>query len=127
MAGYRKEKLEALIKREVGNLLLKEIKDQRIGFVSISRVELSKDYSVAEVYYSVLGDEKQRKNAEFGLASAKGFIRKSIGKQLKMRTLPDIVFKYDDSIESGVGLVNLIEKVNKESSSFDDESDDSAE
>lgn len=121
LSSYRKEKLEELIKRLVADLLLKEIKDSRIGFISISRVEISKDYSSANVFFSVLGSEKNIKDSFFGLESAKGFIRKKIGKSLKLRHIPDLKFVYDDSVAEGVNLVNLIDKVNAPKADSPDE------
>jgi len=121
LSSYRKEKLEELIKRLVAGLLLKEIKDSRIGFISISRVEISKDYSSANVFFSVLGSEKNIKDSFFGLESAKGFIRKKIGKSLKLRHIPDLKFVYDDSVAEGVNLVNLIDKVNAPKADSPDE------
>lgn len=121
LSSYRKEKLEELIKRLVADLLLKEIKDSRIGFISISRVEISKDYSSANVFFSVLGSEKNIKDSFFGLESAKGFIRKKIGKSLKLRYIPDLKFVYDDSVAEGVNLVNLIDKVNAPKADSPDE------
>ena len=105
----------------VADLLLKEIKDSRIGFISISRVEISRDYSSADVYFSVLGSEKDIKDSFFGLESAKGFIRKKIGKSLKLRHIPDLKFVYDDSVAEGVDLVNLIDKVNAPKTDSQDE------
>jgi ribosome-binding factor A len=125
MAGFRKQKIEEIIKRCVGDLILKEIKDQRVGFVSISKVELSRDMETAVVYYSVLGGDKDQRNADFGLNSAKSFIRKKLGKQLQIRKLPQLVFKYDDSIEGSVDIVHLIEEVNKKSDN--NEGDDQSE
>jgi ribosome-binding factor A len=121
VSSHRKEKLEELVKRLIGDLLLKDIKDSRIGFVSISKVKLSRDYGIADVYFSVLGENKAIKDTFFGLESAKGYIRKKIGKSLQLRHIPDIKFIYDDSVAEGVDLVNLIDRVNAEISNDPDE------
>lgn len=120
MSSFRKKKLEELIKRIIGDALIKEIKDPRIGFVTISRVELTKDLALAKVYFSVIGDDKQKKKSVDGLNAAKGFIRFQLGKNLKLRSVPDVKFYLDESIESGVNLVDLIHKA-----SSDKESDES--
>ena len=118
MAGYRKERLEELIKRVIGDLLLKEVKDPRIGFASIFRVEASRDYSVADVFVSVIGDNDQKRKTVAGLNSAAGFIRSKVGKEIKMRVAPELKFHLDDSIEKGVGMVNLLDKLADETKSL---------
>jgi ribosome-binding factor A len=111
MAGFRKEKVEALMKRVIGDALLAEVKDPRIGFASVFRVEVSRDYSVADVFISVIGTKDQKEKAIKGLTSACGFIRSKVGKEMKMRFAPELKFHVDDSIEKGVGMVNLIGKL----------------
>ncbi|MEW6525268.1 MAG: 30S ribosome-binding factor RbfA [Spirochaetota bacterium] len=114
--GFRKQKLETQIKKLVGTLIVTEIKDPRIGFVTVTNVELSKDYAYADVYVSVLGDENTKKKSLAGLQSARGFIQFRVGKALSIRTIPEIRFHLDTSIEEGVDMVNLLEKLEKESS-----------
>lgn len=111
MAGMRKKRLEEQVKRIIGDTLLKEVKDPRIGFVSVYSVSLDDDYTTAVVNISVLGDEKQKKKSIAGLNAAKGYIRSFLGKQLQTRFVPDLIFKLDTTIEDGVNLVNLIEEV----------------
>ncbi|MEJ5361029.1 MAG: 30S ribosome-binding factor RbfA [Spirochaetota bacterium] len=114
--GFRKQKLETQIKKLVGTLIVTEIKDPRIGFVTVTNVELSKDYAYADVYVSVLGDDNTKKKSLAGLQSARGFIQFRVGKALSIRTIPEIRFHLDTSIEEGVDMVNLLEKLEKESS-----------
>lgn len=114
--GFRKQKLETQIKKLVGTLIVTEIKDPRIGFVTVTNVELSKDYAYADVYVSVLGDDNDKKKTLTGLQSARGFIQFRVGKALSIRTIPEIRFHLDTSIEKGVEMVHLLEKLEKESS-----------
>lgn len=114
--SFRKQKLETQIKKLVGTLIVTEIKDPRIGFVTVTNVELSKDYAYADVYVSVLGDDNDKKKTLLGLQSARGFIQYRVGKALSIRTIPEIRFHLDTSIEKGVDMVNLLEKLEKESS-----------
>jgi len=114
--SFRKQKLETQIKKLVGTLIVTEIKDPRIGFVTVTNVELSKDYAYADVYVSVLGDDNDKKKTLSGLQSARGFIQYRVGKALSIRTIPEIRFHLDTSIEKGVDMVNLLEKLEKESS-----------
>ena len=111
MATFRKERLEELIKRIIGDALLSEVKDPRIGFASVFRVEISRDYSVADVFISVIGDESQKKKTIKGLYSASGYIRSMLGKQVKLRVAPELKFHLDDSIEKGAGMVDLLDKL----------------
>lgn len=114
--SFRKQKLETQIKKLVGTLIVREIKDPRIGFVTVTNVELSRDYAYADVYVSVLGDDNDKKKTLLGLQSARGFIQYRVGKALSIRTIPEIRFHLDTSIEKGVDMVNLLEKLEKESS-----------
>lgn len=111
--AYRKEKIEEQIKRIISELLIKEIKDPRIGFATISSVEISKDYNLAKVGISVFGDKKDLRNTLAGLNSAKGFIQFKVGRNLGIRQMPRIAFYLDTSIADGVEMVNLIEQLNQ--------------
>lgn len=114
MAGYRKEKLEELIKRIVAEILLTEIKDPRIGFVTVTRVKLNKDYTIAEIWISVIGEQKDKKSSMYGLKSAAGFIQYQIGKNIRLKNTPKIRFHLDTSIEVGVDIVNLLDGLEDE-------------
>jgi ribosome-binding factor A len=114
MASYRKERIEELIKRMLGDALIADVKDPRIGFASVFRVEVSRDYSVADVFISVIGDEEQKKKSIEGLQSASGYLRSLVGKQLKLRLAPELKFHIDDSIEKGVGMVGLLDRLASE-------------
>lgn len=113
MASYRRERLEELIKRIVADTLLTEVKDPRIGFVTVIRVKLSRDYSVADVFVSVLGGDKDKKMTIHGLESAKLYIQRIIGKEIRLRITPHLKFHLDTSIEEGVAMVNKIENLSK--------------
>lgn len=112
MAGRRQLRLEELIKRIIGDFLVKgEVKDPRIGFVTIYKVELNDDYTLATVYVSVIGKTKEKFDSLKGLNAAAGYIKFHMSKELKLRTIPDVLFKLDDSIEKGIDIVNLIDSV----------------
>ena len=115
MAGHRKERIEELIKRIIGDMLLTEIKDPRIGFTTVYRVEVSRDLSVADVFISVIGYNVQKKKTIAGLNSASGFIRSRVGDHVKLRQTPEIKFHLDDSIEKGNDMVNLLAKLEYDS------------
>ena len=121
MAGFRKKKLEQQVKKVVGEALIREVKDPRIGFSTVYDINLADDYSHAEILISVLGDDSQKRKTLKGLNAAKGFIRSYIGKNIRLRHVPEITFKIDTTVEEGVDLVNLIESVNPEENDNTDE------
>lgn len=103
------------IKKIVSGLLLTDLKDPRISsMTSITEVDVSNDLSYAKIYVSVLGDEEQKQDTLEGLNSAKGFVRKEISKNVKLRHTPQPRFLLDESIERGMELTKLIEKVSKD-------------
>jgi len=111
---YRVERLSELIKEEFGQILQRGLKDPRIGFVSVTDVEVSHDYSHVKIFVSILGDEEAKKTAMEGLQSAKGFIRTELGKRIRMRHTPEVHIIADDSIERGTRIMELLNEVNKE-------------
>jgi ribosome-binding factor A len=113
MASHRKERLEELIRQVIGDTLLSNIKDPRIGFTTVTRVDLSRDYSAAHVYISVLGTETEKRLSMAGLESAKHYIQRIVGKEIQLRVIPKISFVLDESIEKGVRMVGLIDELNK--------------
>ena len=109
MGGFRLERVASLL-RELLSECIVNLKDPRIGFVSITDVSVSQDMRHAKVYVSVYGDDESKAAAIEGLNNAKGFIRREIVPQLKMRCIPDLHFTLDESIENGVRMSALIDK-----------------
>ncbi len=107
----RKDRVQTLIRDEISYLLQREIKDPRLEFVTITRVKVSEDLQHATVFISVLGDEKRKKQAMEGLTRATGFIRREIGSRIKLRLVPEIIFKYDDSIEGVARIHRLLNEI----------------
>jgi ribosome-binding factor A len=112
----RCEKVAEAIHQEISTLLLNGVKDPRAGLVTITGVKVTDDLHLATVYYSVIGAETDRKDAEAGLNSAKGYLRREVGKILRMRLVPDLQFRYDVSIDYG----NKIESILKQIQSTDE-------
>jgi ribosome-binding factor A len=108
----RSEKVAEAIHEMVSELLVKGLKDPRIGFVTITGVKLTDDLHLATVYFSVIGSDEEKKATEQGLNSARGYIRKELGKNLRMRYIPDIVFRYDVSVEYGSRIESLLKEIN---------------
>ena len=107
----RIEKLQELIKQEMGKMLLTDLKDPRIGFVTVTDVEMTGDLRSAKIFVSIMGDEQQIKNSLDGLQSALGFIRREIGQRIKIRFTPEISFALDTSLDYGDHIQKLLLKV----------------
>ncbi|MEW6546474.1 MAG: 30S ribosome-binding factor RbfA [Bacillota bacterium] len=112
MAGTRQERVSEVLREEI-SALLSELKDPRVGFASITRVEMSSDLRHARVYVSVLGDEAQKKATMEGLRSATGFIRSEVGRRVRLFRTPEIAFHLDESLEKGARVLKLIEDVGR--------------
>ena len=113
MEGKRSEKVADLIQREVAEMLVKSIKDPRIGFVTITKVTVSEDCRFAKVYFSVAGTLAERESSGKGLNSAKGYIRKELGRRLRLRYTPEIVFQFDPTIEYAIHMEEVIRNIHR--------------
>lgn len=102
------------IKKELSVLLQREMKDPRIGFVTVTGVEVTSDLQQAKVFVSIFGNEEQRSASLAGLQKAKGFLRSEIGKRVKLRHVPDLVFKLDESIDYGNKINTLLREISVE-------------
>ena len=98
------------IQRELADLLHHEIKDPRINHVTVTAVEVSRDYAYAKVFYTTLGEQDNKALAQNGLQNASGFLRTGISKRIKLRVVPQLIFIYDKSIEHGAYLSKLIDE-----------------
>lgn len=112
----RKERVEALIREDVWEILRERVNDPRIGFISITGVDVSPDLENAAIHVSILGDEKKKQEAMNGLYSATKFIRGELGKRLELRFVPEIRFVRDDSLERGSKVLGLINELEHEKS-----------
>lgn len=109
MSRYRRaDSVEGLVRREVSDILRTRVKDPRIGFVTVTGVRMSEDLRYAKVYVSVLGDEHQRGESLKGLERATKFIRGELGRRIRMRYVPEIGFRYDNSIEYGTRIDEIL-------------------
>lgn len=125
MGIQRAHKVAEAIQKEISTLIIKGLKDPRVGFVTITAVDASSDLSLAKVFYTVIGDEKARSETAAGLKSAIPFIRREIGKQLRLRIVPELVFHYDSSIDYGHHIESLLKGIHeKEANDQGDSQDD---
>lgn len=129
--GYRQGRLGEEIRKIISELLLREIKDPRLsGMVSISSVEVTSDGSYATAYVSVLGlssndeaSDKEKEDVLEAFKSAKGLIKREIGKQIKLRHVPELIFKMDTSMEYGRHISKIISELGIEVSKDDNGED----
>jgi ribosome-binding factor A len=107
----RHERVEEAIKKEVSLIIHDELKDPRVGFVTITRVELSKDLRNAKIFYSVLGKEDACKKTKLALDSALGFIRSLVAQRINMRFATELMFCEDHSTEYSVKIQEALDKL----------------
>lgn len=113
MPNVRIERLNHTYQEEISMIIMKEIKDDDIKFVTITGVEVTNDLSFAKVYYTVL-DESKKESTKIALDKAASFIRKELANRIEIRHTPELRFIYDTSEEYGNHIENLIDKIHKE-------------
>lgn len=114
MSGLRPEKIANEMREYISTIIHEELKDPRIGFVTITRIEVTADIRNAKVFFSVLGDKEEKERATEGLNSAVGFIRKLLGTRMRTKFTPELIFKLDESTEYRLHLNEIFDKINKE-------------
>jgi len=107
----RTERLSDLVRDEISRLLLREIKDPRIGFVTITGVAVSPDLRHARVFVSVLGEEATREASLLALRSASGFIQRALFRNLRLKHSPAVTFHFDDSMERGERIERVLRQI----------------
>lgn len=108
----RVERLNSLLRQEICDLLRRGVKDPRLGgFVTVTQVSISPDLRHARILISVIGSEEEKKTVLQALTSASGFLRKEIGNRLRMRYSPELSFRYDDSIDQGAQVLQLMSQM----------------
>jgi len=114
MSTQRAARIGEQIREELSQLIRDELKDPRIGFVSIIKVDVAGDLRHAKVFFSVLGTDQQKKDSHKGLSSATGFLRSELSRRLQLRYTPELHFVLDESIEHGSKIAQLLVQVQKE-------------
>jgi ribosome-binding factor A len=118
--AYKKERLEKIIEREIGQMILFDVKDERIRYATITNVNLTGDLSLATVYFTVFGTPDQIDNSSKALFEAKGFIRSLLSKRLTVRKVPDLIFKYDNSYAEGLKIEKILSDIEYKTNSDDE-------
>ncbi len=112
--GIRSERVKEQLRKEISRILQEDLKDPRIGFITVTRIDLTGGLRHARVYFSVFGDEMVKASSVEGIQSAAGYIRKLIGDRLKLKYVPEISFLLDNSIEYSMDLEKTFERLKNE-------------
>ena len=112
--GVRPERVGEEIRQEIGLLLAREVHDPGIGFVTVTRVKVSPDLQLARIYYTLIGDEKAKRETKKALERATPFLRRQIGSRIRLRRVPELVFEYDMSVEHQDRIERLLLEIAEE-------------
>jgi ribosome-binding factor A len=110
VASYRASRVREQLQRELGDIVGR-LRDPRLGFVTVMDVELSKDLHYATMFISVLGDEEAQREAVEAIEGALGFIRREVAQRIRLRQVPEIAVRYDDTSERAARVNALIESI----------------
>lgn len=106
--SYRNRRVAEEMKREIASIIKEDLKDPRVGFVTVTGVEVTPDFRYAKVFVSVYGSDEEINQALEGLEKASGFIRKEIGHRIKLRYTPELSFRFDESIRHGAKIAEIL-------------------
>lgn len=113
MASIRNERIDMLIQREISNILQFEMKDPKLGFVTVTDVQCTNDLSIAKVYVTFLGKQERNDAGMKILNKSKGYIRSLVAKKVKMRKVPELIFVQDTSLQEGNKIESILSKLDK--------------
>ncbi|MDF2668064.1 MAG: ribosome-binding factor [Paenibacillus sp.] len=113
MARIRVGRVGEQIKKELSVILQAELKDPRVGFITVTGVDVTNDLSQAKVFLSVLGTDQQKEDTLKAIDKATGFIRSELGKRIRLRKTPDLLFQFDSSVEYGSRIDRLLTQLNE--------------
>jgi ribosome-binding factor A len=111
MPSARIARLRELFREETSVILQRQMRDPRVGFVSVTDVELSSDLRHAKIFVSVLGDDEAKAHTMAALQSARGFVRTELARRIRLRYFPEVSFRMDESIERGAHVDQLLREV----------------
>jgi ribosome-binding factor A len=114
MARVRVGRVGEQIKKELSQIVQSELKDPRIGFLTVTGVEITNDLSIAKVFLSVMGTDEQKEATLKALSSGSGYIRSELGKRIRLRKIPELQFKFDASIDYGSKIDIILHQLGKE-------------
>ena len=111
LAGKRAARVGEELLREVADVLTRKVRDPRVKAATLTGIQLSNDLKYAKIFYSFIGDGEDIKRVQAGLDSAKGFIKREIGRRVELKYIPDIVFKFDPTLRKAQDMEELFERL----------------
>ncbi len=111
MQYKRAQRVSALIKNEISQIIIKDLHDPNIGFVTITKVKMTDDLRIAKVYFSVLGGKNQQEKATAALSKSLKYVRGELGHRLNLRYVPELRIYYDDSLDYADHINKLLKKL----------------
>lgn len=112
--SLRSNRIAEQMKKELGDIIMRKLKDPRVGFVTVTDVHVTGDLQQATVYITSLGNEREREETIQALMKAAGFIRSEIGQRIRLRRTPEIVFEFDSSVEYGNKIEELLRSLHND-------------
>lgn len=114
MGSIRVNRVGEQLKKEISSIIRNDLKDPRVGFITVTDVEVSGDLQIAKVFVSILGSEEQRQTSMKALRSASGFIRNEVGKRIRLRLTPEIHFELDTSLDYSSKIQKVLREIHSE-------------
>jgi ribosome-binding factor A len=111
---YRSQRLAEELKTEISAIIAQQVRDPRVGFATVTQVKVSPDLRYARVFVSVFGSQEEKKQTLDALINATSYIRRQVGLRIRLRYLPELTFAYDESVERGDRMTQLIEGIERE-------------
>lgn len=111
--AYRLERVEKIIERELASILFNDVKNEKLKFVSVTKVQVTKDLSIATIWYTVFGNEGEVEATKKELVDAKGYLRSELAHRLDLRKTPELKFKFDESLAYGNKISKILEELKK--------------
>ncbi len=105
------QKIASQIQREISLIFQNEVKNTKIGYLTITGVKLTNDFSLATVYYTIIGNDSRKKVTQEGIEASKGFIRSELAKRIHMKKVPELVFKADESLAYGNKIEGILKSL----------------
>jgi ribosome-binding factor A len=126
MSARRRQQVGDLLRDHISEIIQREMRDPRLGFVSITRVEVSADVRMAKVFVSVFGSDDEQRDALVALTRASGFVRRQLGDRLEMRYTPEINFRLDRSMQHAENVARLLNQIERDERDRAGSSDDAS-
>jgi ribosome-binding factor A len=111
--AFRVERVEKIIERELANILFESAHNEKLKFVSVTKVSLTKDLSIATIYYTILGNTGEIEATKKELENAKGYLRTELAHRIDLRKTPELKFKYDESLAYGNHISEILDNLKK--------------